>query len=167
MEGREEKRSGSVDRKGVLAFRSMVTCKRFSFRENGDDNGVTRFCFFVCSRCTIGGGGRKKWTSGKIKTFFPLLATLVCTFSSDGCKCQVFFFPLAVDKFLQGWGGGNSKAHAERSQHSQCGADRSDKKKQTKKTPEDLVKERKEISTDKHTYYHPTLFEGTKVLRGR
>lgn len=47
MEGREEKRSGSVDRKGVLAFRRMVTCKRFSFRENGDDNGDTRFfCVF-------------------------------------------------------------------------------------------------------------------------
>lgn len=46
MEGREEKRSGSVDRKGVLAFRKMVTCKRFSFKENGDDNGHTRF--FLC-----------------------------------------------------------------------------------------------------------------------
>lgn len=135
MEGREGK-SGSVERKGVLAFRKMVTCKRFSFRENGDDNGDTRFlCVCVPGVHEEEAAGRNGCLE-KIKTFFPLLATLVCTFFWRRRQMSGFFFPLQ-------WTDGDSKAHPERCQHRQCGADHSkNKKTKTKKTPEDSVKER-------------------------
>lgn len=80
------------------------------------------------------------------------------------------FFPLRWTNFFRGgvgWGGGFKSTPRAMSAPPIWCRPLQFKKKTKQKTPEDLVKERKEISTDKHTCYHPTLFEGTKVLRGR
>lgn len=101
---REEKRSGSVDRKGVLVFRRMVTCKRFSFRENGDDNGDTRF-FFVF-QVYMRRRRQEEMDVWKNKDPLPAFSNSGVHFFFRRMQMSGFFSPLRWTNFFRGGGGG-------------------------------------------------------------